>query len=376
MSQRKHLEEFDYLRGIAIIAVVIIHCTGSHWWKGTVNELNFLVLANSFFFKFSSFAVPVFIFISGFILTYNYDEEVPIREFYIKRIKYILYPYVIFSFIYLLYYLINGSLFLNKDLLLIAFKLFSASMAFHLWFIALIIQFYLLFPHILTYCFSVKNEKLVLACSLMVSLLCSLVMIFFQSVFKVSIDGNFHKLLDLIGDRIFLPYLFYFILGMHFCRKADFIKRHILNINIIFLFFTLIICAIFRMQIYLKRIYTDKVSDFVFLTDLTDCILWYIASSFAIIFFYRIALVCLDNRFTFLSILKKIGSYSFGIFLIHGLFLGIFGLLLTKLSIKKDSMLFYFFLFSLTISFSYYSTILISFSRCGKYIVGIKSRGN
>ncbi|MDG0808239.1 acyltransferase family protein [Cohnella rhizosphaerae] len=67
---RRYIPEINLLRAMAILAVVMIHSTS--------NALVQLQTSSSFYglyvflHEFAVFAVPAFIFISGFVLTYNY----------------------------------------------------------------------------------------------------------------------------------------------------------------------------------------------------------------------------------------------------------------------------------------------------------------
>jgi peptidoglycan/LPS O-acetylase OafA/YrhL len=376
---KKHLKEFDYLRGLAIIAVVIIHCTGSYWWKQSSDQLNILVLVNSSLNTLSAFAVPVFIFISGFILSYSYRKEVTIKNFYKKKFGYILPPYFAFSFLYLIYYLINGALSLQSDLVLIIFKLFTASMAYHLWFIALIIQFYLIFPYVIKlYSYFIKNKNLVLYLSLVISFTYSMskIMIYYiMNNRNIAVDSYFYKIVNLFLDRIFLPYLFFFILGVYLSKNRHFFYKITKNVRVPMLFLVLVLSLVFRTHAY----YIEQVEisqNFLFFGKISLIMSWYIVNSVSIILLYKTSLALLDIDNMVLKLLKEIGVYSFGIFLIHPFFLAIIASLLKRSGILTDSVFFYIFLFVLTMSFSYVSTVLISFLPFSRYIVGVNNSGS
>lgn len=146
---RRYIPEINLLRAMAILAVVMIHSTS--------NALVQLQTSSSFYglyvflHEFAVFAVPAFIFISGFVLTYNYVGKPlnggTISTFYRKRIWNAVLPYVIFSLFYILLKTKfsppadSTTKFLGQVLTGQAYG--------HLYFMFVIIQYYILFPVLL-----------------------------------------------------------------------------------------------------------------------------------------------------------------------------------------------------------------------------------
>jgi surface polysaccharide O-acyltransferase-like enzyme len=64
---KKRLDEVDYLRGLAIAGVVVIHSIG-----GAYSENDLIYAFNINLDLVSVFSVPLFIFISGLVLAYSY----------------------------------------------------------------------------------------------------------------------------------------------------------------------------------------------------------------------------------------------------------------------------------------------------------------
>jgi len=93
---REWISEIDGLRGVAILAVIVIHSVANFSQIDTINKL---LILNLVIDVFSHFAVPLFIFISGYVLSSKY-QQVTIT-YYIKRIKSVVLPYITFSFFYL-----------------------------------------------------------------------------------------------------------------------------------------------------------------------------------------------------------------------------------------------------------------------------------
>ncbi len=134
------------MRGIAILAVVIIHLTASatiYYPPGCLkyyfyNTVNSMVM----------FAVPLFLFISALIISKKLsNSKVNLREFYIKRCKGLIIPYVIWSSFYIgLRTVLNSSW---QDLLVLNNWLnwfLHGSAFYHLYFFVIIFQLYLFLP--------------------------------------------------------------------------------------------------------------------------------------------------------------------------------------------------------------------------------------
>lgn len=72
-------EKIQLLRGIAIIAVIMIH---------TVSGEKAILIR-----PFLNFSVALFIFLSGYLT--NFSQGIPIKEFYKKRLIRVGVPYII-----------------------------------------------------------------------------------------------------------------------------------------------------------------------------------------------------------------------------------------------------------------------------------------
>lgn len=140
------IRELEKLRGIAILAVVLIHATAPatvHYPIGTLKYL-FYNAINSVV----QFSVPLFLFISSVILSYKLkNKPEPVLNFYWKRLKGAVIPYVLWSFSYaLLKSWLNGNITEFLWLIKRGTELWTGTAFYHLYFFLIIIQLYLVLP--------------------------------------------------------------------------------------------------------------------------------------------------------------------------------------------------------------------------------------
>ncbi len=141
----ERLVELDILRAVAIFGVILIHIIGSsfHFWdQGSPAWVIFLTLDQLF-----RFSVPLFVFISGYTLYLKYKQNFKYFEFYLKRAARILPWYFFWSLIIYIYIhttVAKGFVDYPTWKLILLGKV-----DYHLYFVSMIFQLYLLFPVLL-----------------------------------------------------------------------------------------------------------------------------------------------------------------------------------------------------------------------------------
>lgn len=137
----------DFLRLVAILAVVLIHTTNTSMQLGYYS-LSHMPL--SFFLNhFSRFAVGVFFAISGYLLASRFNPKLPVLSFYKRRLSKLILPYLVWSAIYYVsMFQFNPTSLFSSDFLL---DILSGNASYQLYFIPTIIVLYFLFPLFMKY---------------------------------------------------------------------------------------------------------------------------------------------------------------------------------------------------------------------------------
>lgn len=282
MSER--IEYFDILRTIAIFGVVAIHSssTGLQFSDNSIN-FNFTLLWRNLI----NFSVPMFLAISGFFLARkNIRNRFDYFAFLKKQIPRVYIPLLIWSLFWLcLAVLIQNKNFFNE---LIKLATFQSSGPYY--FIALIIQYYLLLPIINRLA---NKNGVVLSC--VVSFVMTGIIFYLRYYSKLSLP-----LIVYAGN--FATWLMFFVLGLYLGSKAQIKISNGLLMVLILVFYSLS-CIESRVLIAMFHQAGDavtavKASSFMY-------------SFVLIIFLFK------NQNWIRSKLLKSIGEMSFGIYLIH-----------------------------------------------------------
>ncbi|MGF7430201.1 acyltransferase [Thermoanaerobacterium thermosaccharolyticum] len=297
---KSRIDEVDVLKGIAIIAVLMIHTTGSAVSTLYKSSISYLIFA--FINRFSQFAVPAFIFASSMLLMYNYGDSNDWKLFYKKRFKNVLLPYIVWTIIYgiYLYVIYNEPL---KSILTVE-NLFLGGMFYHLYFIVIIVQLYLLFP-ILLYIYKLisKNTYTVVLSIVLFQMIDVIVYRYFISKFFQN------------SSLLFITYISFIIAGIYVGENirewGKYYHKKWLNS-----FFAVIVFGYLFVDISLK-VFANKQID----SNLYN-IYYYAFTLLASLFFFALSTKIL-NYHALSGLLASTGKLSFGIYLSHPLFLDV-----------------------------------------------------
>lgn len=156
MPNMKRDNKWQALRGICIIAVVLIHCAHYVKWDGTVNSFIFFLYRNLI-----NFPVAVFMFLSGYFAKPDYSR---IGQFYKDRIIRLIVPYCSWTIIYLF---LRSTLAGNKfDIYTLLLSFLLGKVAAPFYYIIVLFYFTLATPFLVRYVKDVVRSIAVLLVSL------------------------------------------------------------------------------------------------------------------------------------------------------------------------------------------------------------------
>ena len=355
--RKKYLNNLDYLKGLAIIGVVAIHTIGTEYPLN--NDFIYTMYINTI--QLSAFSVPFFLFISGLVLTYNYgDIKINYKQFIMKRLLVILIPYIIWSCLYIVYNMVEIGKTFDISPIAIIRKLITGNAEFHLYFIILIIQFYLIFPFILKYILKFKKYHTYLLLSIFI----------FNLLIVSAYYYQFDYLSEKILKKVFIFWLFYFVFGMVIGYNIDDNKYKISDRSLKYFIFLFLITYVSLDISYFLNELEDK--NIFWLRPQT---LIYATLSIIIAYKFINELKITDNLKLPAQLLKNFGKNSFGIYLSHALFLSISLRSFDMLHIDNRAYYYNFLLFSVVLITSLIFVIIINRIPFGRFLSGNTYRG-
>lgn len=191
---KKRIYEYDIIRTIATFSVVIVHITAI----GIVGFEQYSPhsLLTIFINRMLKYTTPVFIYLAGALIYQSYrNKPYKYLPFLRSRFKRIIIPYALVSLMYylLLTYMTQGVLSMKT----FSTQLLTGSAQYHLYFIPIIIQMYLLTP-----VFLFLKEKVALK-----YLMPALAIVSYISTLMMKFQYS---------DRIFFKFMIPFTLGLYF----------------------------------------------------------------------------------------------------------------------------------------------------------------
>ena len=288
--KKDKLYELDYMRFIACFAVMIVHITATGVYEyihGSFPYVLMLIVNRSL-----KFTTPVFILLSGVTSFYSYgykNREFKYMEFLKKRLVKVIVAYFVWCIIYYAAYIYFG--YYTIDIKVFVKNVLLGTMSYHLYFVIIIIQMYIVGP---IFYFLLKNAEkkvLILIIAGIITYLCAEFIRFYLS------------------DRLFLKYMVFYMLGiyitMEYNNYVTWIKK-----NKLFIISGYILMSI----IYTVASYYDSVA---------STFAWFLFSSMSLFFVYLVCLLMNDKLKNIYSFIKVFGQSSYYIYLMHPLVLTI-----------------------------------------------------
>jgi peptidoglycan/LPS O-acetylase OafA/YrhL len=315
LSLLKRKSYIDFLKGIAIIAVVLIHVTYFYYMDPIAED------ANVDFFNFinniSRFAIAFFFILSGMLLSLKHTKKINFSKFYSSKIIRILIPYSIFT---IFIALVNNY---TPIEFFMAFISGGASPPYY--FISVLFQFYLLFP-ILNY---FKDSRIFLIISFFVS-------------FVICLMPWYNYFLGFIPG--FMKFLFFFVYGMY--MRNYIIKGKIEKKEAVYwltlIFFYILLAVVFTGHYYNGR-------------------LIYAIAVFNLFIIFKDIIVKINKKIY--SLVQSFGNNSLWVFLIHFPIVNLFYLLFSSIGINFYITFFSIFVLSLFTSYCVSMVFSVSYNK-------------
>ncbi|MDN7025623.1 acyltransferase [Methanoculleus sp. FWC-SCC1] len=342
--------ELEYLRGFAILAVIVVHVSVFFTEAARVDALAAVNLA---LYIVMHFAVPLFLFISGFVLALRYSGTYPLRRFYRRRFLTIGPPYLLFSAVYVLLPAF-GALSLTGTLQLpsvdaAALAFLTGTAHYHLWFFVLIAQFYLLFPLIFLGYTAFERRGTVL--------FLLLALLFVQTLWNAGahLAGAFAGTVwYALLIRIFVSHLFWFVLGIAASRHTDaflHVRQRVpwQAMLLVVVLVTLLLTAMWSVGIAGSGHFSTVSPAYFCIYRIAEPVMY--LPVFLLLFLAAERLAPSASRSS--AALRSIGENSYGIYLIHPLVIAVLVGVFADLAIGTSSWLFYPLLFAVTLAATY-----------------------
>lgn len=359
--KKERLLEFDILRGLAFIFIVIQHTIGGFSFRDDITTNGLFI--SKFIYTIAKIATPLFVCLTGISLLYTYYEKFNAKDFYVKKLKFLVLPLVFWS----LLIMYNDDKSFNYDTALI---IFSGDAQFHLWYMGMILRVYLYFPLILflTKIINTKNHYIKIL-SFLAFAFCYLLLL------------NNYGILDKVTNFLFtnptesqqrlvnitpLFYYFYFVIGAYIILNYKIFKEFILKYK-----YVLAIVYLITLIYYYYIELSDQIGNpFPYIKSSNITSVFY--NSISILFFYIVAYYITTKLKYVFNIIKFISKYSFPAYLIHVL-------VINKLTLHVPTTQYLgspikYLLLTITISISI--CFLLNYLPYSEYLIGNKSKFN
>lgn len=286
VAKKEKLMELDYVRCIACIAVVIVHITAigvTDYIQGSIPQIFSLIINRCL-----KFTTPIFVFLSGITGFYSYrNRDIDYIPFVIKRVKKVLIAYFVWCVLYYIYFIRLG--FYGFDIVFFIKSFIAGTMSYHLYFVIIITQLYLIGPIFYGLIKKSNNRIGLLLIFGIINLLCAQYL-------------NFK-----FSDRIFLKYMFFYLIGMYvtleYNKFRTWVQDHKLLVTIGYIVFSAFYIVV---TYYQWKLYSLS---------------WFLFSTVSIFFVYLVGLAVKDRFIKYYGFIRLFSQSSYYVYLMHPMIL-------------------------------------------------------
>lgn len=306
---KKRVFEYDIVRAIATISVIIVHISAIAI-VGFEHHSTYSIIT-IFVNRLLKFTTPVFIFLAGSLVCESYKNKAfDYKRFLKSRGKRILLPYVIASLVYYIVLTYFGTR--SFSVLHFTMQVITGSAQYHLYFIPIILQLYLLTPVF----FALRkriNIKILIPAFILISYLSTIALKFQYS------------------DRIFIKFIVPYAIGLYFGSQVLTYLKKISIKKIILLFVITLGIGAFYSYEFSKFFYGNYSSELIRDTGwFVYCILSCFTLSWTAIQFSTPKIIQ--------GISSQFSSISYYVYLIHPFLIMVSEKILNKLGVLSVSL--------------------------------------
>ena len=304
--KKKRDVNFDLLRIIACIAVVIIHVNSKYLLNSSINT-EFYIL--EFYTSFVRSAVLLFIMISGAYLL-DPKKELTLKKLYSKYVPRIIISLVLFNSLYIAYYyfFVNNSTNILGYIKLCLLRTIRGDVSgIQFWYLYIALFLYIITPALRIFTKNATKEEY-----RYILIIGFIFTIFYPTLVKYSIfkQIDFHNYYAYqMGAVYSFGYTFYYILGYYIKKYVNISKKYSLFIFAVGLVLTFTLVAIIctlENRVDITRQYS------YFTTNI------FLMAIGAFMFFNNVKI---NSKYN--SIIEKVANLTFGVYLIHTLLIAI-----------------------------------------------------
>lgn len=323
MNTLKKLAELDVLRALAFFAVVLQHAIGHYAYIPGVTLADGVTLGA--LLLLAKFAVPAFIFISGMVMFLKEPAQpTPYFTLLRKRWKDIALPYLAWA---ALYGSIDNDRLVWPDPATLGWQLLSGKASYHLWYVVMLAQFYLLFPLFRAGVLWLNRRlpgKRIGVALLGLGLLYAGLMQLVWPISQWAEQANLPVLTPLFGeygDRNVLYFYFYFVMGAFAGLRLDAFRAWLMRraAAVLCVYAALLLWTLHRIVAHLELVPELKI-------QYNDTLLLQPAMALFLVASVLAMLLCADfiarrSSDRCRSLLASAASYSYVAYLAHALML-------------------------------------------------------
>ncbi|MDA8206724.1 MAG: acyltransferase [Thermaerobacter sp.] len=317
--KKGYVEAADFVRALTIVSVVVVHST---WFMANGGEwvLSGAILAIMHFTRES------FMALTGFVLTYSlYGKKNNWIQVWLKRYKLVLFPYLIWSAAYIL--LFRGFPGLIPFLAEYGHDLWTGGAWFHLYYLLITMQFYLVLPLFLALMKVGKKHPVWVVA---VAFVLQMALMTYDQYYR---HGGFVN--RYMNDEVW-TYAVYFVMGgvaaLHWARVRHWLQNHLGTVVWLSLGMALVMLIQFVLETYVGH--NLLLGEAVIQPAMVPWAMMSIVLLAAVGVRYEAQRLASPGRW---ALIKLVSDISFGIYLVHPMLLQYWTDLLVRLNLYHPS---------------------------------------